>query len=244
MHSWQCKTLHLGQWEKQTSLIPLLYCRHCKQTALPRPKEVPVHMRKKVVTRCVPSQLALELSSLATGTIQSPWAARSHCRSLLLTSNLCLRFWNTVTPGRRFHMLFVCSTVSVFMTVFYFLLLNNRLQLKFLDGTTQANKRRKKEESSRIARQPWGMSTLYYPLLKILKLPTGKLARPPSPALWRDQLQKPEGCRNKELCSSMSSVPSGARGQCHTGEESTAALRRHFKPCCPDSEPVMNHSEA
>lgn len=80
-------------------------------------------------------------------------------------------------------MLFVCSTVSVFMTVFYFLLLNNRLQLKFLDGTTQANKRRKKEESSRIARQPWGMSTLYYPLLKILKLPTGKLARPPSPAL-------------------------------------------------------------
>lgn len=91
------------------------------------------------------------------------------------------------------------------MTVFSFLLLNNQLQLKLLDGTTQANKRRKKEGSSRIARQPWGMSTLYYPLLKILKLPTGKLAWPPSPALWRSaaearELQEQGAVQPHELC--------------------------------------------
>lgn len=103
MHSWQCKTLHLGQWEKQTSLIPLLYCRHCKQTALPRPKEVPVHMRKKVVTRCVPSQLALELSSLATGTIQSPWSCKvslqvsvTHFKSLFKILEHC-HTWQKVS---------------------------------------------------------------------------------------------------------------------------------------------------
>lgn len=102
--------------------------------------------------------------------------------------------------------------------------------------------KKQKRRSPRVARQSWGMSILCHPLLKVLKLPTDKLAPPPSTALWWDQPQKPESCRSQVLSSPMSVVSSGARGQCHTGGESIAALRKYFNTCCQGSELVMIHS--
>lgn len=63
----------------------------------------------------------------------------AQCRPVFLIRGLCLTFWSPVTAGGRCHVLFACSTVSGFMTVFSFLLLNNQMQLKLWDGTTQAN---------------------------------------------------------------------------------------------------------
>lgn len=80
MHSWQCKTWHLEQWEKQLSLH-LSLCSTLLQA-------LQTNSPAKIQGGASPHQkegdkLALELSPLATGTIQSPWSWK------LLTADLC-----------------------------------------------------------------------------------------------------------------------------------------------------------
>lgn len=181
MHSWQCKTWHLGQWEKQPSLHQFL-CSSLLQ-ALQTNNNAKIqggarpHQKEGGDTMC-PTTAGSGAVTLSNRHHPEPMELQvAHYRSLLLIAGLCLRFWSTVTFDGGCHVLFARSTVSGFMTMFSFLFLHNQ---NFL---TQANSGRKKEGSPKAARQSWGTSTFCHPLLKVLKLPTSKLAWPPSTAL-------------------------------------------------------------
>lgn len=144
MHSWQCKTLHLEQWEKQLSLhlslcSTLLQALQTNSTAKiqggasPHQKEGDKKCPITTVTlsnRHHPEPMELEVA---------------HCRPVFHIRGLCLRLWSIVTPGGKCHLLFECSTVSGFMTIFFFAP-EQPNAVKTLGWSNSSKMKRKKKE--------------------------------------------------------------------------------------------------
>lgn len=152
MHSWQCKTWHLGQWEKQPSLhqflcSSLLQAQQTNNTAKIQGGASP-HQKEGGDTTC-PTTAGSGAVTLSNRHHPEPMELQvAHYRSLLLTAGLCLRFWSTVTPDGGCHVLFARSTVSGFITMFSSLLLHNQ---NFLMKQSRQTQEGKKKE---VLRQP------------------------------------------------------------------------------------------